>query len=77
MNWNTYRSVHNSQCELVESDSSGEESKNWGINRNSILNELKYFHVCDGTLLPDVMHDILEGTLQYEIKTMLQIMINK
>ena len=53
----------------------GTESKKFGINHNSILNELTYFHVCDG-LLPDIMHDILEGTLQYEVKLMLQIMIH-
>lgn len=38
---------------------------------------MSYFHVCDGSLLPDVMHDILEGSLQYEVKLMLQVMVNK
>ena len=60
----------------MESDPSGAASKEHGINRNSILNELTYFHVCDGSLLPDVMHDILEGSLQYEVKLMLQVMVN-
>lgn len=27
-------------------------------------------------MVPDVMHDVLEGLLQYEIKLMLQVMIN-
>ena len=40
------------------------------------MNELMYFHVCDGTMVPDVMHDVLEGLLQYEIKLMLKVMIN-
>ena len=44
----------------------------YGINRDSVLNELTYFHVCSGGLLPDIMHDILEGALQYEMKLMLQ-----
>lgn len=35
-----------------------------------------YFHVCDGTMVPDVMHDVLEGLLQYEIKLLLKVMIN-
>ena len=35
-----------------------------------------YFHVCDGTMVPDVMHDVLEGLLQYEIKLMLKVMNN-
>ena len=48
-----------------------ELSKSFGINRLSILNDLKYFDVADGTLLPDVMHDILEGNLQFETKLLL------
>ena len=51
-------------------------SKECGINRNSVLNDLKYFHVCNGSLIPDIMHDVLEGVLQYEVKLMLQHMIN-
>ena len=40
------------------------------------LNEVAYFHVCNGSLVPDVMHDILEGALQYEVKLILQFMID-
>ena len=39
------------------------------------LYKYRYFHVCDGSLLPDVMHDLLEGALQYEVKLMLKCMI--
>ena len=59
----------------MEKDKTGEKSKEYGINRNSILNELAYFHVCSGALIPDVMHDILEGALPYEVKLMLQVMM--
>ena len=52
-------------------------SKEYRVNRNSVLNQLRFFHVCDGSLLPDIMHDVLEGTLQYEAKLMLQVMVNK
>jgi len=31
--------------------------------------------MCNGSLLPDVIHDVLEGTLQYEAKLMLNYMI--
>ena len=61
---------------MIESDETGATSKEYGINRNSILNDLKYFHVCNGSLIPDIMHDVLEGALQYEVKLMLQFMIN-
>ena len=37
--------------------------------------QYSFFHVCDGSLLPDVMHDVLEGALQYEVKVMLQEMV--
>ena len=40
------------------------------------MNELTYFHVCDGSLLPDIMHDVLEGALQYEVKLLLKRMVN-
>ena len=32
--------------------------------------------MCSGSLIPDVMHDLLEGTLQYEVKLMLKAMIS-
>ena len=67
---------HKQHCALLEDDDTGEISKQYGINRNSILNELSYFHVCNGSLVPDVMHDILEGALQYEVKLMLQFMVD-
>jgi len=59
---------------LVEKDKSGKQTKEHGINRNSILNQLKYYNVCDGFLILDVMHDLLEGVLQYEVKQLLQAM---
>ena len=44
----------------LEGESGSEALKLYGINRDSILNKLAYFHVCSGALLPDVMHDALE-----------------
>ena len=41
-----------------------------------MVNELKHFHVAEGSMLPDVMHDLLEGLLPYEAKLLLQQMIN-
>lgn len=48
------------------------KSKEYGINSTSTLNDLHYFHTCTGALLPDIMHDVLEGGLQYEAKLMLK-----
>ena len=71
------KTTHEQYCRSIEEDSSGAASKEYGINRNSILNKLTYFHVCDGSMLPDIMHDILEGVLQYETKVMLKTMVSR
>jgi hypothetical protein len=61
---------YNNHCNLVLAH--GEHfSKAYGINRRSVLNDSRYYHVVGG-LPPDVMHDILEGVLQYEVKEMLK-----
>lgn len=60
---------HDRQCEELKADPS--LSITYGVNSSSILNELQHFH-CVGSLLPDVMHDVLEGVLPYETKLMLQ-----
>lgn len=39
-----------------------EASTAYGIHRDAALNKLTYFHVVDG-LTPNVMHDMLEGTV--------------
>ncbi|XP_052003178.1 uncharacterized protein LOC127658113 [Xyrauchen texanus] len=47
------------------------ESSCYGIKHNSILNELKYFNIADNVVV-DVMHDILEGVAQYELKLLFE-----
>ena len=61
---------HDKQCDDVLLY--GEHfSKTYGINRKPVLNESRYFHVIEG-LPADIMHDILEGVLQYEVKELLK-----
>ena len=60
---------------ILGGEGTDDPSKLHGINRDSILNELTYFHVCSGGLIPDIMHDILEGALQCEMKLMLKVFI--
>lgn len=64
--------THKDQCHLVNGPDGSSYSKEFGINRESLLDSLKYFNTCSGGLLPDVMHDLLEGALQYEVKLMLK-----
>lgn len=65
---------HMKHCEKIEEEGGrGDEySVLYGVNRRSILMELKYFNVCDGGLLPDIMHDVLEGALVCEAKLIMQ-----
>ena len=44
----------------------------YGVNRESILNSLQYFDVADECVIPDLMHDMLEGYLPYTTKLMLK-----
>ena len=48
----------------------------YGLNRDSILNSLQFFHITEG-LLPDVMHDILEGVLPLAIKHVLKHLVEE
>lgn len=60
-----------SDCDDLEA---GEETTvDLGINYRSILFELEYFDV--DVLVPDVMHDLLEGVLQYEASLILKYVI--
>lgn len=45
-----------------------------GPKRDSALNSLTFYHITDDTA-PDVMHDILEGVGPYEIKLVLNALI--
>lgn len=48
----------------------------YGISFESVLNSSRFFHVTDG-LVMDIMHDILEGVLQYEVKELLKYLISE
>ena len=44
------------------------------MSANSILNRSAYFHVVDG-LVPDIMHDVLEGTTHVTMNCLLHYLI--
>lgn len=56
---------HMAKCDQLDDAPTKQErsqlSTEFGINHRSILDELKYFSVCSGALIQDVMHDVLEG----------------
>ena len=46
----------------------------YGVNRRALLHTLSYFSVASGALIPDIMHDVLEGALPLEVKLMLKVL---
>ncbi len=68
------RETHSSHCTLLKGSLHDHIATTYGVDRDSILNTSKYFHVTEG-LAPDIMHDILEGSLQYELKELLKYFI--
>ena len=66
--------MHKRQLQEIQDDPA--LSIEYGVNHQSILMELQYFDLCSGVLVQDVMHDLLEGVLQYETKLLLRHYIN-
>lgn len=62
---------------LEEAAEPSYHSTTYGINNRCALNILKYFHVCNFGLPPDVMHDLLEGYVPYTMKQMLNRLLNE
>ena len=68
------RDTHANQCASLHGSLHGHFATTFGLHRDSILNTSRYFHVTEG-LVPDIMHDILEGCLAYEVKELLKYLI--
>lgn len=72
------KATHLQQCQALEdADDPDEISKEFGINRRSNLLDLCHFDMCSGSLIPDVMHDLLEGVLQHILKQLLHVLTNE
>ena len=63
---------HAIQCDSLQLEDSTRNSTKYGINRRSILEDVKHFSVAGRTLAHDFMHDILEGVLPLEMKALLK-----
>ena len=71
-------SKHSDICDLLERDDLSATDQQhyslvYGVNRRAILSTLSFFDVASGSLVPDIMHDVLEGALPLEVKLMLQV----
>ena len=38
-----------------------------GLKRDSVLNDLSFYHITDN-VTPDIMHDVLEGVVPFEVE---------
>lgn len=47
-----------------------------GVKKTCLLNTLQFFHTCDNYAV-DIMHDLLEGVVQYELKLVFQYLVNQ
>ena len=65
------RQTHANHCSQLGGPLHNHYATTYGLHRDSILNQLQYFHVTEG-LVPDIMHDCLEECVQYEVKEMLK-----
>ena len=63
--------THFQQCQEVSGPLASHYSTSYGINRTSILEEVPGFSVTTG-LPHDIMHDLYEGLIPYELKFLLQ-----
>lgn len=70
------RTVENYSNQAALVADNPELSKIYGIQSDSAFNVLKYFHVARG-LPPDIMHDLLEGVVPYEISLIFKAWIGK
>ena len=63
---------YNYHCSLLTGVLREADSVTYGINYESVLNQLDAFNVANGQLPQDVMHILLEGVLPYTLKAILQ-----
>lgn len=68
-------SSHDYHCSLLHGNFAEDDSTTYGVNHNSVLNDIPDFHVTDGQMPQDMMHVLLEGALPFEIKLMLKVFI--
>ncbi|KAK0134446.1 hypothetical protein N1851_029941 [Merluccius polli] len=68
------KELHSDHCQLIKA--SPEQGHVYGVKSECLLNSLKYFHIVDNYAV-DVMHDILEGVAQFEVKLTLKYIAEK
>ena len=70
------KEVHDFHCEGLGGPLHDHIATTYGVVSNSVLNTCRYFHVSSG-LVPDIMHDILEGSLELCMRHLLVYLIRE
>lgn len=68
------RETHRNHCSQLEGVLSTHFAVTSGLNRDSILNQSSVFHITEGVVM-DAMHDVLEGSLELEMKLLLRELV--
>lgn len=67
---------YNKQIEKINDMTKIDFKESTGIARYCALNDLKYFHMIS-SMVPDIMHDILEGTAPFLLKHLFESIITE
>ena len=70
-------SKHRKQCAELTGPLRDHYSTTYGITRQSILLNVCHFQMFGGSMPHDIMHDLFEGVVQYEIKLLLKFLLSK
>ena len=62
------KELHAEHCKALENENT---QTLYGVKKDCVLNTLHYFH-CTENFAVDIMHDLLEGVVQYELKLFFQ-----
>ena len=66
---------HKHHCSLINGPDSAKHSADYGVNRRSLLEDLPYFSVVKA-MPHDIMHNIFEGVVPYEMKLLIDFCSN-
>ena len=68
---------HRQHCEAISGPLSEHYSVAYGVVRRSILLDVNSYYMFEGGLPHDIMHDLYEGVVQYEMKLLLTYLVDK
>lgn len=68
------KEIHTEHCAVLQEVPM--LASTFGVKTTFLLNTLRFFHTSDNYAV-DIMHDLLEGVVQYEFKLVFQYLVNK